>query len=268
MKCVIFTGTHRRHLSMFSEVAESFSEIMLVVMEREEMIPQPDEGLNHHDRANFIRHFENREMAEQEFFGSAGLHAFSKAHIVKVTREGLLSDLVLQKVKEFDANIAFVFGTGLILGDLLEALPENKINIHLGLSPWYRGAATLFWPFFMLQPQYAGVTFHQIIPSPDAGEIIHQCVPCLETGDTIHRVAAKAVVQANTDLKRIIAHFHKHKKFDAFLQNTTGRLWLNRDFKPHHLRVNYDLFEDRMVDAYLSGQLGSDKPKLLTCLQD
>ena len=266
MRCLIFTGTHRRHLSMFSEITNAFDDVMIVAMQREEMIPLPSKELDSHDRENFIRHFENRELTEKKFFGERDFDEFGTQNIIRVQRDDLHSDLVLQKVKAFNADIAFVFGTGLILGDLLEALPKNKINIHLGLSPWYRGAATLFWPFYMLQPQFAGVTFHQIIPAADAGEIIHQCVPTLEAGDTIHCVAAKAVVKANSDLKRIIEHYKTEKKFEGYHQKTTGRLWLNKDFKAHHLRVNYDLFGDRMVDAYLSGALGDEQPKLISCI--
>jgi hypothetical protein len=31
-------------------------------------------------------------------------------------------------------------------------------NIHGGLSPWYRGAITHFWPSYMLEPQLTGMS--------------------------------------------------------------------------------------------------------------
>jgi hypothetical protein len=46
-------------------------------------------------------------------------------------------------------------------------------------------------------------------------------------------------------------------------QKSTGRLFLTKDFKPIHLRVIYDLFNDKIVDAYLNGKLGQKKPKLI-----
>ena len=39
-------------------------------------------------------------------------------------------------------------------------LPKEKINLHLGLSPWFKGSVTLFWPFYHLMPQFCGSTFH------------------------------------------------------------------------------------------------------------
>jgi regulator of sigma E protease len=53
-------------------------------------------------------------------------------------------------------------------------------------------------------------------------------------------------------------------KFTA--QRTMGRLFLTRDFEPQHLRTNYDLFNDQMVDEYLAGNLGSKQPKLISGL--
>ena len=32
---------------------------------------------------------------------------------------------------------------------------KKNLNLHLGLSPWYKGSATLFWPFYFLQPNYS-----------------------------------------------------------------------------------------------------------------
>jgi len=47
-------------------------------------------------------------------------------------------------------------------------------------------------------------------------------------------------------------------------QRTTGRLYLTRQFRPEHLRVNYDLFDDRMVDAHLDATITrSSAPKLI-----
>ena len=96
----------------------------------------------------------------------------------------------------------------LILDPVIDQ-PSDKINIHLGLSPWYKGSATLYWPFYHLQPQFCGVTFHQITRQADAGEIIHQCVPVLEKGDKIHDVGVKCVIQAKTDLVKIISYWKK-----------------------------------------------------------
>ena len=57
--------------------------------------------------------------------------------------------------------------------------------------------------------------------------------------------------------------FDKEKKLNFQPQKTTGHLWLRKDFKPIHLRVIYDLFENQIVDEYLSGNLDNDLPNLI-----
>jgi folate-dependent phosphoribosylglycinamide formyltransferase PurN len=74
---------------------------------------------------------------------------------------------------------------------------------------WYKGGATLYRPFYHLQPQFCGVTFHQITKEADAGEIIHQSVPIIAKGYKIHDVGAKCVLKAQQDSPKIIAHWKK-----------------------------------------------------------
>jgi len=167
-------------------------------------------------------------------------------------------------VKDFGADLAFVFGVNLIKNPVLEILPKDKINLHLGLSPWYKGGATLYWPFYHLQPQFAGITFHQITDRPDAGEIVHQSVPILSYGDGIHDVGAKCVINAAADAAKLIEKWLIDRSFKGEIQKTTGRVWRGCDFHPSQLRVIYDLFNDSIVDVYLKGELDQTLPRIIS----
>ena len=142
-------------------------------------------------------------------------------------------------------------------------MPEMSINLHLGLSPWYRGSATLFWPFYNLQPHWAGATLHKIVSEPDAGDILHHVMPKLEEGDTIHDVGAKVVIQSGIDIVKIISMLEKGNNLAFQRQKSSGKNFLIRDFEPHHLSVIYDLYDDKIVDQYLEGKLGNRLPNLV-----
>ena len=157
----------------------------------------------------------------------------------------------------------FVFGSGLIKSPLMEILPKETINLHLGLSPRYRGSATLFWPFYFLEPNFAGTTFHYLVEQPDAGEIIHQIVPTLNYGDKIHDVACK-VVAASSDAVIDLIKIHLKKGYwDKFRQNHSGKNFLDSDFHPTHLRIIYDTFHEKIVDYYLDGKVRNRIPNLI-----
>jgi methionyl-tRNA formyltransferase len=159
--------------------------------------------------------------------------------------------------------LAFIFGTDIIKDPLLSCLPQDRVNLHLGLSPWFRGSATLFWPFYFLQPQFAGATFHQILPEADAGQILHQCVPDLRPGDGIHDVGVRTVQSAQLALGKLLDSYADRGGWAYQEQRSTGRLFLTRDFQSSHLRVIYDLYDNKIVDAYLNGEIEQRIPRLV-----
>ena len=269
MKIVLFSGNHPRHLFVNREILKYFDEALVIIMEREELIPSPPKGLSALDKTLFSRHFENRNSVERKTYGDLRPEeVFAQTETLYILPEQLNTADVAQKVSDFGADFCFIFGVDLILDPVIDVLPKNKINLHLGLSPWYKGAATLYWPFYHLQPQFCGVTFHQITKEPDAGEIIHQNGPILKQGDTIHDVGAKCVVQAKDDISKIIQHFKIHGEFNGKVQNTSGRNWRASDFNATQLRVIYELFNDDIVDHHLSGELSHKKPSLFTCITE
>ena len=164
-----------------------------------------------------------------------------------------------------DANpdVVLIFGSDLIKEPLLSMLPRHTLNLHLGLSPRYRGAATLFWPFYFMEPTYAGSTFHYIVSEPDAGDIIHQVIPTLQRGDGIHDVSSKVVIDSVKHAIRLLEIFERGGVWKLYKQKSTGKNFLGSDFRPQHLRVIYNVFNDDMVDCYLDGNLESRTPRLV-----
>ena len=268
MKLILFSGNHPRHLFVNSEIIKYFDNTLVIIMEREELQPSPPNDLTAHDKSLFLKHFSNRYKIETDTYSNLNAEeVYKNCNAIYIKPEELNTESIANKVKEFDADFCFIFGANLILDPVIDNLPKDRINLHLGLSPWYKGAATLFWPFYNLKPQFCGVTFHQITKKADAGEIIHQSVPQLRNGDRIHDVGAKCVLKAKKDIDKIISFWKKKRKFQGKIQNQTGRNWRESDFHASQLRLIYDLFDDKIVDYYLSGILEQKKPTLFSCLK-
>ena len=259
MKIMWIGGNHPRHLHYLTAIHKNFGVANIVLMQRENILPVPPPDISTHDRENFTRHFEGRDKAEKKYFSSPTLPDI-KTYLI--TDQELNTVKTAEYVKQANPDLVLLFGPGLVKDPLLSVLPANTINLHLGISPRYRGAATLFWPFYFLEPPYAGSTFHYIVLEPDAGEVIHQSAPVLSPDDGIHDVACKTVVQSAQDAVELIRILKQGKKWKTHKQKGTGKNFLVSDFKPEHLRVNYDLFDDRMVQAYLEGRLKSKVPTL------
>lgn len=260
MKVLWIGGSHRRHLYYANTIAQHFDLAGAIIVNREEIIPTPPKNIDPHDTKNFIRHFEERAQAEVKYFGDQSM---PDCEIHKVEPEELNTPASVKFIKKINPDIVVIFGSGLVKEPLYSALPRETINMHLGLSPRYRGAATLFWPFYFLEPAYAGSTFHYIVAEPDAGLIIHQVVPELVSSDGIHDVGAKTVVASTQALLELLKLHQEKGKWNAYPQKATGKNFLQKDFRPEHLRVIYDLYDNKLVQEYLAGTLTKKAPKLI-----
>ncbi len=259
MKVLTLTGNHPRHLWVVEQIAKSFNLAGAVLLRRETMNAPSLTSVPSRDQKNVLRHFNDREARESHYFAKV-----PKAPMAEVLEVASIEDPdAVDFLRRLQPDVALIFGTGLIKPPLYDLLPPQTINLHLGLSPRYRGAATLFWPFYFLEPAFSGATLHRIVAEPDAGAIIHQSVPELMRGDGIHDIGCKTVHAAGADLVRLLKMIESGQTVTARQQRGTGKNFLSSDFRPEHLRQIYDVFENRIVDAFLDGTIEQRRPKLV-----
>lgn len=260
MKILWIGGNHSRHLYFLNSLYKEFEIAGAIIQKRENIMPQLPNDILEKDKQNFTRHFTDRNNAEKKYFG---IQKYPECKILETNAEQLNSVESKNFIDSIKPDVAIIFGTELIKEPVFSTLPRHTINLHSGLSPRYRGSATLFWPFYFMEPNFAGSTFHYIVSEPDAGNIIHQCVPDLELSDGIHDVACKSVLKSVDESIRLFRIFEKEGKWTTFKQKGTGKNFLDSDFKPEHLRIIYDLFDNNMVKQYLEGKIKAKTPNLI-----
>lgn len=263
MKILWMGGDHPRHLFYLNAIHKIFPVSGAIIERRgggtNNLSPEPPQNISEHDKKNFLKHFENRNKAEIKFFG---IQNIPDTLSLKITKEELNTKTTVDFIQSINPDLVLLFGCHLVMEPLFSKLPAHTINLHGGLSPRYRGTATMFWPFYFLEPNHVGATFHYILSEPDAGTIIHQSIPKLEYGDTIHDVACKTILSATNDMIELLKIFQMKGEWLTFKQKGTGKNFLERDFRPEHLRVIYDLFNDKIVDYFLDSDIKSSPPNL------
>lgn len=250
MKLLLIVGTHLRHRYFANKINSKFNVAGIIYQTREDMIPESPEFLSKEDEINYIRHFKDRDDAEIKWFGD-------KKYLdgIKLSKEEINTSKAWNYINYIKPDVVITFGCT-ILKELLEHLPIRTVNIHQGLSPRYRGVATLFWPFYFLEPNHAGATIHYIDKGIDTGEIIHQCVPEINRNDKIHDIACKAVIKATEDMIKLL----RMDSWTSEKQKSTGKLFINSDFRPEHLRTIYN---QDIIELYLDGEIKPSEPKLI-----
>jgi len=261
MNIVFMTGSHPRHAFMARAVARSGLLKGLVIEEREEHIPEPPEVLAEATRSLFRRHFADRAASEAKFFGSESPGAAD--HLLKVSREELNGPKVWAFLEQRKPDLVLSYGVHKLTPETLGHAKGLRWNIHGGLSPWYRGVITHFWPSYFLEPQMTGMTVHETTEAIDGGAIIHQTAAELVRGDGVHDLACRAVASLADHLPELLQKAAAGRTAPPVVQKTSGRIWRSVDWRPEHLHPVYELYGNRIVDRVLDGKIEAQPPKLI-----
>jgi hypothetical protein len=268
MSIVFLAGSHPRHAFMARTIAQSGKLAAIVVERREDHVPIPPDDLPHATRSLFIHHFAAREAAERKFFGpdfEDGVADIlsSNVEVLRLLPEQLNGPATWALLERIRPTLILSYGVRKLTQETLSHARKYRWNIHGGLSPWYRGVITHFWPSYMLEPQMTGMTVHETTEAIDGGDVIHQCAAPLVRGDGVHELACRAVTALGGDMPELLRRTFAGELSPPVRHATTGRIWRGSDWRPAHLHQVYEHHENRIVDRYLAGAFGGALPRLV-----
>lgn len=259
MKIIFITGDHPRHAYISRALAATGYLHRIVIEQREPFLPEPPSDLAEDLTVLFDEHFARRDASEARHFGPPRWPDVSRQ---SVSREELNGSTVRELLIREAPDLLLSYGCHILSDDTLACAPGQRWNIHGGLSPWYKGSITHFWPSYLLEPQMTGMTVHELTKDLDAGAVVHQCVADLVRGDGLHDLACRAVLKLADELPALVSKLAEGKPMEKLAHKTSGRLWRSTDWRPEHLRVIYQQYGDRIVDCYLEGKLAQRQPVL------
>lgn len=178
MKITVFTSNQPRHISLIKSLA-SIADEVYAIQECNTVFPgQVDDFFKRSDVMQ--NYFSKVIKAENTVFGSPSfLPSNVQSLSVKLGDLNKLDLDILQPALQSDHYI--VFGSSYIKGALIEFLVNNKaINIHMGISPYYRGSSCNFWALYDKKPDYVGATIHLLSSGLDSGAMLFHAVPKAE----------------------------------------------------------------------------------------
>lgn len=260
MKVVYITGNHPRHLYIARCLADAGYLSHLIVEERETFLPEPPKDIDEDLKALFKYHFRARDITEHRYFGEPVYPNTPDLVTMKISVEQLNTPLVQNILREAQPDLLLSFGCHFLTDETLACVKGEKWNCHGGLSPWYKGVITHFWPSYMLEPQMTGTTIHDLSSCLDAGDVVHQLVAPLERGDKLHDLAAKCVKLLGEELPILINKLASGTPIEKRSHRTQGMLWTESQWRPEHLRMIYQYHDDNIVDQYLDGKFHQKSP--------
>jgi phosphoribosylglycinamide formyltransferase 1 len=253
MRAIVLTSTMRRHQFVAATVAARM-EVVGVWQEEKSFQPLAYADSDH-DTAVIERHFAARDASEEQYFAGADVLAVP---VHRVAPGGCNDPHAIDAMRACRPDVVLVFGTGLLKPTLIRQFDGNIINIHLGLSPYYRGAGTNFWPLVNGEPEYCGATIHFLDAGVDSGPMIAHVRPAIRADDGPHDIGNRTIdAAAHALAEAAIAHVRSPLRGVA--QHGEGRVYRRADFSAAAVERLYANFANGMIGAYLNDQTARDR---------
>ena len=175
MNITVFTSNQPRHINLINSLSK-IADTVYAIQECNTIFPgQIDDFFR--KTPIMQEYFSYVIKSEINVFGSV---EFTRNNVKTLSiKSGDLNKIDLSILTDaLDSDYYIVFGSSYIKGDLIKFLVNhNAYNIHMGISPYYRGSSCNFWALYDGMPKYVGATIHMLSKGLDSGDMLYHVLP-------------------------------------------------------------------------------------------
>ncbi len=249
-KIIIITGNETRHVFFRKSISNHPNiNVLLTFCEGTELSLENRVKNNQESSLLEYQHVEARTQSEEDFFRSSIENMPDKSNPKFIQKGSINDEKVVKEILQLHPDLIVCYGSSLIKSKLLEVFDGKFLNVHLGLSPYYRGSGTNIWPMINNELDMVGVTFMFIDSGIDTGKIIHQIRADIFLGDSPHSIGNRLIKKMSDSYAQLIINFEKLQTMDQ--PTAEGKLYLKKDFDSISCRKLYDNFSKGMIEEYL-----------------
>jgi len=181
MKITLFTSNKNRHNYLIN-LLSAVSDELYVIQECGTIFPGIVPG-HYQVSQTMKKYFENVNNAQSHLFGNSYVNNKKKNIKILPMLSGDLNQCSMNLLSVFlKSDVYVVFGSSYIKGELVDFLVKQKaINIHAGVSPYYRGTDCNFWALYDENPHLVGTTIHLLSKGLDSGPILYHAMSNLKS---------------------------------------------------------------------------------------
>ena len=155
-KIILITADEHRH-KFFKYSLNNFNNVDLLLCVCEDNDKRQSNLIIKSKKTPIIlkHHFKKRHYYEKKIFK---LDQFKKKKFkeqIFISRNELNTNTkIIKKIIDLKPDLLISYGCSLIRNNLIRKFKNKFINLHLGLSPYYKGSATNFWPIVNNELQF------------------------------------------------------------------------------------------------------------------
>lgn len=256
-KVVILTGSELRH-QFFRKAIASSDGIQVLQTYCEGLEKSMTRLTKASTDPNELRlsHLAARERSEVDFFCALVDDAPDQSNPVQIGKGAINDDKHVDVIRTLNPELLVSYGCSIIKAPLLEAFSGRFLNVHLGLSPYYRGTGTNFWPLVNGEPEYVGATFMHIDFGVDTGKIIHQIRSRINPGDGPHEIGNRLILDVAAVYAEIILNFDELELMAQPEVPDDEKVYRRGDFSEEAVEKLHEALNDGLINEYLREQDG------------
>lgn len=251
IRALVLTSNKPRHIFYARTIASHF-ELVGLVSERKKgyyTAQKAESGL-------VQKHFDLLDEREKSYFPES---TFPECESLFLSKEKINDPDVVAWAEKRKPDVIFLFGTGILDEQWLNAFPDRIINLHLGLSPFYRGSATMFWPYYNREYECLGTTIHLAVRKVDAGAILQRVKPELKLNEGYHDLVTRTVCESIQAMPGIAMRYLRGDLVPSEQELSLGVNYKKSDFTPEMLeeawpRLTGGLNSQELAQANRSGK--------------
>jgi folate-dependent phosphoribosylglycinamide formyltransferase PurN len=134
-----------------------------------------------------------------------GISDLWKTNTIKV--RGINSEESINIIQKINPELILLAGTKILSKNFLSHFNCPIINVHVGVTPKYRGVHGGYWALVNKDSQNLGVTVHFVDAGIDTGGVIKQSIVSMSAKDSFVTYGLKQLKQGVEDLTDVVIEY-------------------------------------------------------------
>ena len=254
MKITLFTSNKNRHNYLINLLSK-FCDELFVIQECGTIFPGEIPG--QYSTSEVMReYFKHVNVAQKKIFGNSYLNNSNKNIKILPMLNGDLNKCSMAFLSDFlKSDLYVVFGSSYIKGQLVDFLVKNKtINIHMGVSPYYRGTDCNFWALYDGNSHLVGATIHMLSKGLDDGPMLYHAMSNIKSNpfeytmstvkSAFHSIVERIKDKSILDIKPVKQDKSREIRYSKKIEFTEKVV---KDYFSKDIRINFKEFDKSLL---------------------
>lgn len=204
MKVAILSTPTKHHTYFINKLAQRFDVCTLIYETRKHVAAFPTGPFFAQEEDDF----------ENRFFDAA--YSGTKDRIpaaieeMKITVRSVNDQMAIERLRTDQPDVIILFGVGKVNAEVFSLARWGAVNVHRGITQYYRGLDADLWAIFDNRFDQIGVTLHYVDETFDTGKILSQKTVNIGPDDKIYHIRYITSVCATNMMVDLLSTFERN----------------------------------------------------------